>query len=569
MGVIKFSKTNCRNCYSCIRACDVKAIRVKNEQAEIIEERCIACGKCIKACHKNAKRIESDIDKLKKFIKTKERIAASIAPSFVAAFGQTSDKLCAALKLLGITYVEETAIGAELVSKEYEKFSSILDGNSYITSCCPALNDLIQKHHPNLIENLIPVISPMVCHKRIMKKKYGEEIKVIFIGPCIAKKNEAKEEAGIDAVITFDELINYLEEEKIDLNILDKKPFDDISTTQRRYPILGGILYGMDKARFKREVLHIDGMEDCCDVLRQIEKGKFKNTFIEMNLCRHGCIDGPAMPDNGLTCYERLQLVKDHAKDCQENNIPVNKLAKITEINMKKEFKTQYKPLKIPSEEEFKEILARIGKYSLKDELNCGTCGYKTCKDKAIAVYNDMAEPTMCLPFMKQKAENLSNVIFDMTPTIIVVVDKKLKIIDYNPAAETFFNVTKNHAIGLELSMLMELEDINEFLVSDTSILTQKVHLPYQDATVIESIIRIEDSDAILILINDFTETLRKEEKHQKMKINAIDMAQKVIDKQMIVAQEIASLLGETTAETKVYLTKLKKLVEGEEVELK
>lgn len=564
MSVIKFLKTDCQNCYSCIRACSVKAIKVKNSQAEIIEERCIACGKCINVCPKNAKVIASDIEKVESFIKNKEKIAISLAPSFIAAFGASSTKLCAALKSVGFSYVEETSLGAELVNKSYEKYASNLDPKCYITSCCPALNDLIQKYYPDLISNLIPVISPMICHTRLMQKKYGDDTKIVFIGPCIAKKNEAKNEKSIDAIITFEELVNWFKFKGLNLNNFPEIPFDNISSAERSYPIVGGINLNMDKTKLKREIFQIDGIDDCLEILNKIKNGNFKNSFMEMSLCEHGCINGPAMPNNGLTPIEKHQLVRKYATN--KENL-TNQCAINISIDMIQTFTSKYKQLKVPSETEIKKILERIGKFSPRDELNCGTCGYKTCRDKAIAVYNDMAEPTMCLPYMKQKAENLSNIIFDMTPNIILVINENLEIIDYNSAAENFFNVKRNMAIGLELSMLMDIDIINECIELKKDILHRKVYFVHQDSILLQSVIKIKCSNAYIIILNDLTDILKQQEELQQMKLNAIDMAQNVIDNQMRIAQEIASLLGETTAKTKVSLTKLKKLIEGSEGE--
>lgn len=565
MGVINFLKTNCKHCYSCVRACKVKAVKVKNDQAEILEERCIACGKCIKACPKNAKEIQSDICIIKKFLENGETIAVSLAPSFVVAFEELSNKICDALKSIGFKYIEETAIGAILVNKVYEEYASTLDGTCYITSCCPSLNELIQKHHSELIPSLVPVISPMACHGRLMKKKYGQDTKVVFIGPCISKKNEAKEEDSIDAVITFEELISLFQYENIDLEKCEEIPLDAIATRERTYPMLGGITNSMDKNNIKRELLHVDGIEQCLTVLKKIKNGRFKDRFIEMSLCDYGCINGPAMPKSELIIQEKQQLIRKYENVNEKYVDPIEGF--YNEISMEKTFEVKLKPLKEPSEKEIREILESIGKYSSKDELNCGTCGYDTCRDKAIAVYNGMAELTMCLPYMKQKAENLSNVIFDITPTIIVVVNKKNDIVDLNPAAETFFKIKKKWAVGISLSTIMEVDMINELIQSNESSISKKAYLKEQNATVLESIIKIKDSDSMLIVINDFTETLNQEEKYQQMKINAVEVAQYVIDKQMRVAQEIASLLGETTAETKVSLTKLKRLVQGEEVD--
>jgi PAS domain S-box-containing protein len=566
MGVINFSKANCKNCNSCVRACPVKAVRIRDGQAGIMEERCIACGKCLKVCPQNAKVIESELQNVKDLLKNKQRIVVSLAPSFAGAFGMYSDRLCAALKMLGFTYVEETVVGAEVVTSKYKEYACSTDKKCYITSCCPAVNDLIQKHYPDIIQNLIPVVSPMECHGRIIKKRYGDETKVIFIGPCIGKKIEAKEEGTIDAVLTFEELNRWFQEAQIKLDELEAVPFDCTAESMRRYPIHGGVTHIIGRRDTEREILHIYGAEDCIDIMGEIRNGKFQGMLIEMSLCLHGCVDGPAMPENKINVYERILLVKHYANKCEKVNNIVNSEPSLIEVDTHKFFQSTYIPLKQPSVGEIKKILMRIGKYTKQDELNCGVCGYKTCRDKAIAVFNGLAEPTMCLPYMRERAENLSNVIFDLTPSIIVIIDKDLQIIEFNPAAENFFRIKKNRALGLQISMILDLDIIDELKQSQQNILGRKGYLPYQDATVMQSVIWVENHEAILFIIHDITENIRQEERLQNMKINAIEMAQQVIDKQMRVAQEIASLLGETTAETKVSLTKLKRLVQGEEV---
>ncbi len=563
-GVINFSKANCKNCYSCVRACPVHAVRVKDEQAEIIEERCIACGKCLRVCPKNAKEVKSEIKEVKKFLSGKNSVAVSLAPSFAAAFETSGGSMVSALKKLGFAYVEETAVGAAVVSKEFEKYSDLPEGRCYITSCCTAVNDLIQKHNPELIQSLIPVISPMVCHSRMMRQKYGSEIKVVFIGPCLAKKIEAEEEEAVDAVLTFDELYKWFKEEKTDLDQLEETPFDAVAKSARKYPIISGVSNTLDKDKIKREVIHVNGSEDCLAMLQAIKEGQFKNAFIEMNLCHHGCIDGPAMPENKGNVFERSQRVKKHADICENLNENSCKSKEI-KVEVSRNFKSKCSPLKQPDENEIKEILSRIGKHNKLDELNCGTCGYKTCREKAAAVYNDMAELTMCLPYMKQKAENLSNVIFDVTPSIIIIVDKDFHIIDFNPSAEKLFNVSKNAVFGNSIKSFIDTDILLELAGTGKNIFGRKTILFKQDAVVLQSALWVQNHEAMLLIMHDITETERREEKLQNMKINAIEMAQRVIDKQMIVAQEIASLLGETTAETKVSLTKLKKLVQNEE----
>lgn len=534
-----------------------------------MEDRCIACGKCLRICPQNAKEVQSELPYVKKLLGDSNKVAVSLAPSFAAAFYKYSNKICGALKSMGFEYVEETVIGAEAVTRQYEKYAKESIGKAYITSCCPAVNELIQKYHPELITNLIPVVSPMVCHSRMMKEKYGKETKIVFMGPCLAKKLEAKEQNSIDAVLTFEELKRWFMEEDINFDEIEEIPFDVSALSFKMYPIVGGTMNTINLQSVQREIVHVDGAEECLGVLESIKQGRFKDTLIEMNLCRHGCINGPAMIESDLNVYERQQMIKQYALNCKKNNSVGDRNERKIEVDINNIFKSSFTALKQPSEDEIDQILMKTGKFSREDELNCGTCGYKTCRDKAAAVYNGMAELTMCLPYMRQKAENLSNIIFDVTPSIIAIMNKELEIVAFNPAAEKFFDVKKSLAVGLPISMLMEIDVFQELRECGHDILNRKTYIKYQDAAVFESVMWVENREAILLIMHDITEAEKQEEKMQKLKIHAIEMSQEVIDKQMRVAQEIASLLGETTAETKVSLTKLKHLVQGEEVDFK
>ena len=572
MWIINFSAANCKNCYACVRACPVHAIKVQSEQAQIMKERCIGCGRCLRVCPKNAKEVKIELETVKAYIRNKDKVVASIAPSFAALFADNSHKVSSALKKLGFTYVEETAIGADFVTEKYIQYANEEGDKSYITSCCPSVNYLIQKHHPGAAQNLIPIVSPAVCHARMLKEKYGEEIKVVFIGPCLSKKIEGHDEIAVDAVLTFDELEKWLDEEKINFDELTVTDFDEVATKQRQYPIVGGVTKTMDYNALKREVIKVDGIEECIQVLEAIKKGRFKNTLFEMSCCRNSCIGGPGFSNDDINIFERKTRVKKYSKEQSlsqnEDKLKTSedRLTKLAlKVDLGQSFPSLYEPLKEPSEEEIKNILSSIGKYTKLDELNCGSCGYHTCREKAVAVFNGMAEANMCLPFMRQRAETLTNVIFDATPNLIIILNKELEILELNPSAQRFFKVTKENTVLLPISMLMDEERFEEVKREKKSILSEKVRIKESDNVVIQSIIWIEYHQVFLWIAHDITKDEKLEKKLQNMKIDAINMAQQVINKQMTVAQEIASLLGETTAETKVTLTQLKRLIQEEE----
>lgn len=563
MWIIDFSKANCKNCYACVRACPVSAIKVQAEQAKIMKERCIGCGKCLKVCPKNAKQVQSELYKVKEYLKQEEKVVVSVAPSFAALWGEESKKLPGLLKKLGFCAVEETVVGAELVTRVYETYAHMPGDQCYITSCCPTVNAMIQKHFPEIIPFLIPVVSPVACHSKLLKQKYGKEAKVVFLGPCLSKKIEGIEEDTLDAVLTFEEFCDWIEEEQIEIKEQLVIPFEATQVSQRLYPVVGGVTATIDKKCIPRKIIQIDGVEECMELMPHIMAGAFKHTLLEMHGCRHSCISGAGMPQDGVNIYERKARIEKYATE--EKPELIEALYKGESVNLHKEFHNLKKELKIPSTEEIEGILNSIGKETPLDELNCGSCGYKTCRDKAIAVYNGLAEPNMCLPFMRQKAETLTNVIFEATPNMIIMVNDDLEMIEINPAAKHFFKITKEGSMHLPIAMLLDTAIFEEVKQSKKNILNQKSVLNEGEATVIQSVIWSEYHQIMLWVANDITYDETQAKKLQHMKIEAIDMAQQVINKQMTVAQEIASLLGETTAETKVTLTKLKKLIQEEE----
>ncbi|KOA19991.1 periplasmic [Fe] hydrogenase large subunit [Clostridium homopropionicum DSM 5847] len=566
MAVINFSKANCMNCYKCVRECPVKAIKVKDEQAQIVEELCIACGNCLRICPQNAKEIQSELVTVKTYINKEYKVVASVAPAFIGAFKfDHAGQFVSALKRLGFSHVEQTAVGAALVSKEYSEFYNNPCEDNYITTSCPGVNYLIQKYYPSLIASMIPVISPMVCHGKTIKERYGEEAKVVFLGPCLAKKLEAIEDNSIDAVLTFDELNKWFQKERIVLNELPIESFDAEDLAASIYPIAGGISATLDK-KIDKKIFKVDGIDNCVQVLGSLEKNEVKSTWIEMNLCNNSCINGPAMPEEAENLYLRKYKIEKYVHNCEKNNKSwQQKEVSINNAYLKKEFINLSSSFAIPNEEEIRGLLKDIGKIREKDELNCGACGYNTCREKAIAVYNGMAEKNMCLPYMRQRAEMLTNVIFDVTPNAIFILNDDLDIINFNPSAETLFNVARDFALKKPVTILMEDDDFIDVRDTKRSILSKKVKLKHYNLTVLETAVYIEEHKAILVIMIDITNNEKKEKKLEELKLNTLDMAQEVIDKQMRVAQEIASLLGETTAETKVILTKLKKIVQSKE----
>ncbi|HBM80914.1 MAG TPA: histidine kinase [Clostridiaceae bacterium] len=564
MSTIQFKEANCKNCYKCIRNCPVKAISFKNEQAQIMEKNCILCGRCLQVCPQNAKNVVNDVDRVKYLIEKNEKVYASIAPSFASAFNiDDAGKMFSALKRLGFSYVEETAVGAAQVSLEYEKLIEQNKMKNIITTACPVVVSLVEKYYPDLLCYLAPVVSPMIAHAKMMKKMYGPGVKIVFIGPCLAKKEEYKDcqnDNVIDAVITFEELEKWLDIENISLSEQDSGGIPDFKKfTARYYPIPGGILKTLSsKDRSSYKFIGIDGTEKCMETLESLRGSDISGYFIEMNSCSGGCINGPCISNSRKSFIEYRDRLTRYIKKARGNGEP-HILRQDVKVNLSKEFFDKSKPYNIPDEETIRKILRKIGKFKKEDELNCGACGYPSCRDKAIAVYNNKADLHMCLPYMRERAESISNIIINSTPNAIIALNQELCIQEINTTARKMFKLEKYDLIGKNIYNILDCPDFQTVKDTEENIFDKKYHYDRFEITVDQSIIYSKEHEAIIIIMKDITKEENQKEQIYKMRCETVDIAQKVIEKQMRVAQEIASLLGETTAETKVALTKLKK----------
>ena len=572
MKILDFVPANCRNCYKCVKNCSVKAIKMINDQAQIIEDRCIACGKCFLVCPQNARNILSDLDNVTDAIKENKKVIVSIAPSYLGIY-KNPYKLIGALKKLGVHAVEETSIGASKITELYREYIESSDGKNIITSCCPSVNLMIQIYYPELLENLIPVDSPMIAHSKMLRKKYGKDAYITFLGPCIAKKCEAypyQTAEIMDAVISFEELDSYFHESDIILEDCEEKiPEGTGNLTGQRYPLERGILYGLNDIISKKgyTAIAVSGAMHCRELFDALKNGNLTGICVEANMCEGGCMGGPAISKEEKNVFIRKILVKNKLK---QNNSPL-KLADSNKYNIdySRKFRNRYMQKHKYTEEQITEVLEKIGKHSKADELNCGSCGYETCREKAVSVLEGLSYPEMCLPYMRSKAERISNISFEYSPNILFIVDKNLNILDLNPKAESTFNAKISQMRGRHLSALMPVDDCEEAIKSESSILNKKVTIDKYGLIAYSSTIYLPRLKILFGILLDVTDEEQKKDKLLTFKLSTIETADKVIEKQMRVAQEIAGLLGETTAETKTTLLKLKKIVADEESDIK
>ena len=554
---LTLKKSNCKNCYKCIRHCPVKAIRFSGNQAYIIGNECILCGQCFVVCPQNAKEIIDETEKVKVFLQSGEPVIVSLAPSFVANYdGVGIGAMREALKKLGFYDAEETAIGATIVKTEYERMLREEDRDIIITSCCHSVNLLIQKYFPAELEYLADVLSPMQAHCIDIKKRYPNA-KTVFIGPCVAKKDEAEHYKGIvDAVLTFEELTKWLKKEKIEI---DKTMDSSEESRARFFPTTGGVLKTMAQDISGYAYLAIDGVENCIAALRDIESGKIHKCFIEMSACAGSCVGGPVMEK-----YHRSP-VKDYMSVANYAGTKDFNVEQLNASELKKQFTYIEHKLTMPSEEEIASVLRQMGKMKQSDELNCGSCGYNSCREKAIAICQGKAEISMCLPYLKDKAESFSDTIVNSSPDGLIVLNESLEVQQINDAALRLMNLRANSDImGEPVVRVLDPKIFLQVQETGRNIYGRKVYLAEYKRYVEMTIVYEKDSRVLVSILRDITGRETEREKKENIRNQTIEVADKVVEKQMRIVQEIASLLGETAAETKIALTKLKESITDE-----
>ena len=555
---LTLKKSNCKNCYKCIRHCPVKAIRFSGNQAHIIGNECILCGHCFVVCPQNAKEIVDGTEKARVLLQSGDPVIVSLAPSFIANYdGVGIESMRKALKKLGFFDVEETAIGATIVKNEYERMLREEERDIIITSCCHSVNLLIQKHFPSALEYLADVMSPMQAHCADIKKRMPNA-KTVFIGPCVAKKDEAEYYEGIvDAVLTFEELTNWLKSDRIEL----EKDIDDTQESRARFfPTTGGVLKTMAQNTPGYTYIAIDGVDNCISALKDIESGKIHKCFIEMSACVGSCIGGPVMEK-----YHSTSPIKDYVTVADYAGERDFEVVQPAPMELKKHFSMIEKKLPTPSENEIMTVLRQMGKFKPADELNCGSCGYNSCREKAIAIIQGKAEISMCLPFLKDKAESFSDTIVNNTPNGLIVLNENLEVQQINNSARKIMNIrAASDVLGEPVVRILDPTLFVQVRKSGRTVRNQRTYLAEYKKYVEQTVVYDSDSRMLIGIMRDITDEEADREKKARINKQTVEVADTVVEKQMRIVQEIASLLGETAAETKIALTKLKESIEDE-----
>lgn len=567
MGVVTTNPARCQDCYRCVRTCPVKAIRVMGAQAEVVDDLCILCASCVRACPQDAKVSRDDVPAVKAAMASGRTVVASVAPSAPAYFEMTSfAQMEQLLSGLGFAAAGETAFGAEMVGQAHEELvDREPDRWPIIASSCPVVVSLVEKYYPDLIPHLSPIVSPMIAHGRYLRQQYYDDLFVVFIGPCVAKKGEIVDEAVagvVDAAITFTELEQWAQETGTSFPAAGAEANPVPRVPARLFPVEGGLVgtAHMDTDVLSSHILIASGVEVCRNVLEGVRSGVLEASLVELMACEGGCINGPALMDQESVSLSRQRVIA-YATRRQPQPLPT----RAQWPSLERAYSDRSLPIPDFTEEQITEVLRRVDKYSPEDELNCGACGYDSCREKAVAVLRGMAEATMCIPYMRTRAESLTNVVMDVTPNAVLIVDQALNVQDMSPSAERMFGCYRIAVRGKPLRDI--IPTVDSFLtVRDTGepVLNRILRLG-DDLTVEQSIVPVRGENLMVAILHDVTQREHHREELEHIRAETFQRTQEVIRKQMRVAHEIAGLLGETTAETKTLLTRLARLLEEPE----
>lgn len=560
--IVFTNPARCRDCAKCVRVCPVKAIRMEDGQAQVDPDRCIACGNCIRECPQQAKSFRDDTERVREFLRRGEKIAASVAPSFAAWLNPSQRRrLPSALRRLGFSLVGETASGAWHSAQTLAARCAGSDRGVLIESSCPAVVSYVERYRPELTGRLAPVESPMLCHARLLRERLGTGGRVVFFGPCIAKKAEAERpgNAGlVDAALTFAELEQWLREERIDLALLEESSFDDAPGPEARgYPLPGGCLATMAlRPETGIEALAVNGFQAVSAALDALDDSGIE--LLEPLFCLGGCVGGPGMPDRRNIFVSR-GLVRAHLRDEGRNidSAPAPLAVR----------QPRFDPRPVdpdPVDEEAVRLeLERTGKIDAENRLDCGACGYATCREKAVAVVRGLAEPEICLPYMRRLSESRTDRILETSPNGILILDEHLKMLSANPAFRKLFQCT-DAILGRHVSYLMDAEPFERLLSRDEDMSRQTVEHPQYHLICRQIAYRLRREKQLVGIFVDVTDATRQAAQIQRLRAAATEQARELLEHQNGMAREMVKLLGENAARGEELVENLMALVAQE-----
>jgi iron only hydrogenase large subunit-like protein len=547
----------CQDCYKCLRQCPVKAIDIQDGRASVISELCICCGVCVQTCPMGAKRVRSDIQRAKLLLRIKQRVVVSLAPSHVSEFTEIQpEQLIAGLKALGFAGVSETALGAEKISAAVGE--RLHDSKQMaISSACPAVVELIKRYYPNVGNQICDMLSPLLAHCKLLRQHVGEDIGIVFVGPCIAKKTEADQNKGLlDVALTFTELRQWFEEEGIAVADMDADPTDDFIPWRAHdgvlYPIDGGMIAGIqaDSSVTHGQFMSFSGITAIQGALADLETMNEKGPlFLEMLACEGGCVNGPQISRKGATILKRHRVIEGFSQR-PKNQADTGALEVSHTWSIEAVQRNTY------GEDQLREVLKRVGKFGPEDELNCGSCGYDSCQGFAQALLDHRAERTMCMGYMRQLAQKQADALLRAMPSGVVIVDENLKILESNRRFSEIMGPevlqvyeARPHLTGAQLRRIAPFHDLFA-QVLHTGVPNLEKDVKTETAFFHVTIFTIEKHRRVGGIVQDITApSVRKEQ--------VINKARKVIASNLETVQQIACLLGENAAESEIVLNSI------------
>lgn len=546
-------KNECHDCYKCIRECHIKAIKIKNGSASVINDKCIACGHCVRVCPQNAKRVRNDINAVKTLFLQNKDVYVSLAPSWAGVYSIPKEKMISALKKLGFKGVSETALGAQEVSIQCAKILNNAESGLFISSACPVIDDYIRLYKSEFAPNITPLGSPAMTHAKLLKQVYGSSIEVVFIGPCIAKKNEADNHPElIRAALTFEELNYWIKDEFIDIETIEADEscrfVPESSYEGALYPLEGGMIETIKRAGVKDKntaFVCVSSLEAFDSALNGLEPSKIKDKiFVEALGCTGGCINGPCLSSG----KSRIMITSDiYHKTRYRDTVPDEPKAVVN-----KEYIPAPAVRKEYSFEQITEALLKISKHSEEDELNCSGCGYSSCREFVNALISGDAEPSMCVSYMRKIAVRKAAAMLRNMPFAIVMADENMNVAETNDAFMKMFCSSMEEVFGENGIQGAAIDRIVPFGGLFKSVLENgsdihKEHYSIDGRLYDIRIFSIEKGSLAGAVISDVTKS-----ELDRSKIAA--RAKEVITKNIAAVQEIAGLLGEHMAETELLL---------------
>ncbi len=548
LDILRTLSARCRDCYRCVRVCPVKAIGVHDNQAWVDPERCILCGTCVKECPQHAKVYRDDTDVAAEIV-AEGRAVASVAPSFAAVYGGwRALRLPSALRKLGFLAVAETSEGAEIISREAAELCSRPDNTANVCTACPAVVSFVEKYHPEHLGSLLPVVSPMIAHARAIKAHWGEGTRVVFIGPCLAKKREAERpeyQGDVEAVLTFEELDRWLEREGIRLEDCAESGFDNQGRipTAKIFPLPGGMIrtLGLSADATQKEILHTSGMENVRALFASPDSVCDLH-IVEPLFCQDGCLGGPATGSPETVFHRRANLL---AYCSQRSALPEPEDLPQADFPLQTQFAASELDLPAVSDEQILEVYEQTEKLDPAAQLNCGACGYGSCREMATAVVRGMASSEMCVPYTRRLAERRTDKIIQTSPNGIVTLDEDLKILSMNPSFRTYF--TCNDAVlGRRISYLADASAYEKLQTGSAERVDAVVSCYGKQFHLIAY--RMPEDRQLVGIYTDVTGLQLTRARLDSIKQQTVMQARELLEHQIQMAQTMARFLGDSTA---------------------